>query len=71
MNMYTRYYAKRCFLSLIENLAKQILCIPDKLYIDMLNFLDEADNTKNIKSIDLSNINSLLYNNNINLKIFI
>ena len=71
MNMYTRYYAKRCFLSLIENLAKQILCIPDKLYIDMLNFLDEADNTKNIKSTDLSNINSLLYNNNINLKIFI
>ena len=70
MNMDTRYYAKRCFLSLIENLAKQI-CIPDKLYIDMLNFLDEADNTKNIKSTDLSNINSLLYNNNINLKIFI
>ena len=74
MNMDTRYYAKRCFLSLIENLAKQILCIPDKLYIDMLNFLDEADNTKNIKSTDLSNINSLLYINNINninLKIFI
>ena len=43
MNMDTWYYAKRCFLSLIENLAKQILCIPDKLYIDMLNFLDEAD----------------------------
>ena len=43
MNMDTWYYAKRCFLSLIENLAKQILCIPDKLYIELLNFLDEAD----------------------------
>ena len=36
MNMDIWYYAKRCFLSLIENLAKQILWIPD-------NFLDEAD----------------------------
>jgi tetratricopeptide repeat protein 30 len=43
MNMDTWYYAKRCFLSLIENLAKQILCIPDKLFIELLNFLDEAD----------------------------
>jgi len=41
--MDTWYYAKRCFLSLIENLAKQILCIPDKLFIELLNFLDEAD----------------------------
>ena len=43
MNMDTWYYAKRCFLSLIENLAKQILCIPDKLFIELMNFLDEAD----------------------------
>lgn len=43
MNMDTWYYAKRCFLSLIENLAKQILSIPDKLYMELLNFLDNAD----------------------------
>lgn len=43
MNMDTWYYAKRCFLSLIENLAKQIMSIPDKLYLELLNFLDNAD----------------------------
>ena len=43
MNMDTWYYAKRCFLSLIENLAKQILCVPDKLFIELINFLDNAD----------------------------
>jgi tetratricopeptide repeat protein 30 len=43
MNMDTWYYAKRCFLSLIENLAKQILCIPDTLYMELLNFLENAD----------------------------
>ena len=43
MNMDTWYYAKRCFLSLIENLAKQILSIPDKLYMELVNFLDNAD----------------------------
>jgi tetratricopeptide repeat protein 30 len=41
--MDTWYYAKRCFLSLIENLAKQILCVPDKLFIELINFLDNAD----------------------------
>lgn len=43
MNMDTWYYAKRCFLSLIENLAKQILSIPDALFMELLNFLDNAD----------------------------
>ena len=43
MNMDTWYYAKRCFLSLIENLAKQILCVPDKLFLELLSFLDNAD----------------------------
>lgn len=43
MNMDTWYYAKRCFLALIENLAKQILAIPDKLYMELVNFLDNAD----------------------------
>jgi tetratricopeptide repeat protein 30 len=43
MNMDTWFYAKRCLLSLIENLAKQILCIPDRLYEELINFLDSAD----------------------------
>jgi tetratricopeptide repeat protein 30 len=43
MNMDTWYYSKRCFLSLIENLAKQIMVIPDKLYMEIINFLDQAD----------------------------
>ena len=41
--MDTWYYAKRCFLSLIENLAKQIMIIPDKLFLELVNFLDNAD----------------------------
>lgn len=43
MNMDTWYYAKRCFLSLMENLAKQTLCIPDKLILELMGFLDNAD----------------------------
>jgi tetratricopeptide repeat protein 30 len=43
MNMDTWYYAKRCFLSLIENLAKQILNIPDALHMELLNFIENAD----------------------------
>ena len=43
MNMDTWYYAKRCFLSLIENLSKQIMSVPDKLYLELLNFLDNSD----------------------------
>jgi tetratricopeptide repeat protein 30 len=43
MNMDTWFYAKRCFLALIENLAKQILIIPDKLFLELVNFLDNAD----------------------------
>lgn len=43
MNMDTWFYAKRCFLSLIESLSKQTLLIPDKLYLELVNFLDNAD----------------------------
>jgi tetratricopeptide repeat protein 30 len=43
MNMDTWFYAKRCFLALIENLAKQVLIIPDRLYVELVNFLDNAD----------------------------
>jgi tetratricopeptide repeat protein 30 len=43
MNMDTWFYAKRCFMALIENLAKQILIIPDQLYLQLITFLDNAD----------------------------
>lgn len=43
LNIDTWFYAKRVFLSLIENLAKQIMIIPDHLYIELVNFLDTAD----------------------------
>jgi tetratricopeptide repeat protein 30 len=43
MNMDTWFYAKRCFLSLIENLSKQLIIIPDKLYVELIGFLDNAD----------------------------
>lgn len=43
MNMDTWMYTKRVFLSLIENLAKQILVMPDDLYLQIIHFLDDAD----------------------------
>jgi tetratricopeptide repeat protein 30 len=43
MNMDTWFYAKRCFLSLIENLAKQILVLADNSYMEIIKFLDQAD----------------------------
>jgi tetratricopeptide repeat protein 30 len=43
MNMDTWFYAKRCFLSLIESLAKQMLVIPDRLYAELILFLDKAE----------------------------
>lgn len=39
----TWYYAKRCFLALMENMAKQMLMLQDKSILDILNFLDSAD----------------------------
>lgn len=43
INIDTWFYAKRCILALIESLAKQVMIIPDHLYIELLQFLDNAD----------------------------
>lgn len=39
----TWFYAKRCFLALIENLAKQMVVIKDASFTEIMNFLDEAE----------------------------
>lgn len=39
----TWYYAKRCFLALAENMAKQMLILKDTTLHDILSFLDAAD----------------------------
>ncbi|KAF0983617.1 hypothetical protein FDP41_010682 [Naegleria fowleri] len=38
----TWFYAKRCFLSLFETLAKNMIVIKDQTFTDILNFLDAA-----------------------------
>lgn len=43
MNIDTWFYSKRCILALIESLAKQVMIIPDHLYFELLNFLENAD----------------------------
>lgn len=48
----TWFYAKRCFLSLIETLAKHMLVLPDASYNEILNFLDAIEvHGKNIKTV--------------------
>eukprot|EP00899_Mesostigma_viride_P015377 jgi/Mesvir1/23840/Mv10645-RA.1 len=39
----TWYYAKRCFLGLIENLAKHMIVVKDATINEILGFLDQAD----------------------------
>ena len=39
----TWYYAKRCFLALAENMAKQIIVLKDTTLHDIVAFLDAAD----------------------------
>jgi tetratricopeptide repeat protein 30 len=43
INTDTWYYAKRCFCSLIEALAKQQLILKDESFSEILDFLDQAD----------------------------
>jgi tetratricopeptide repeat protein 30 len=38
-----RYYAKRCFLALAENLAKHMLTLKDSTIHEIIEFLDAAD----------------------------
>eukprot|EP00352_Strombidinopsis_acuminata_P000672 CAMPEP_0176347382 /NCGR_PEP_ID=MMETSP0126-20121128/7011_1 /TAXON_ID=141414 ORGANISM="Strombidinopsis acuminatum, Strain SPMC142" /NCGR_SAMPLE_ID=MMETSP0126 /ASSEMBLY_ACC=CAM_ASM_000229 /LENGTH=149 /DNA_ID=CAMNT_0017695521 /DNA_START=1517 /DNA_END=1966 /DNA_ORIENTATION=- len=48
----TWFYAKRCFLSLIETLAKHMLVLPDASFNEILNFLDAIEvHGKNIKTV--------------------
>lgn len=39
----TWFYAKRCFLALIENLTKHMVVIKDASFTEIMHFLDEAD----------------------------
>lgn len=39
----TWYYAKRCFLSLIENLAKHMIILKDSSFTEIMAFLHEAE----------------------------
>ncbi|KXZ54715.1 hypothetical protein GPECTOR_4g783 [Gonium pectorale] len=39
----TWYYAKRCFLSLIENLAKHMIVLKDSSFTEIMAFLNEAE----------------------------
>lgn len=39
----TWFYAKRCFLSLIENLAKHMITLKDSAFSEIMGFLDEAE----------------------------
>lgn len=39
----TWYYAKRCFLALLETLAKHMLVLKDEFLNDILTFLDQAE----------------------------
>jgi tetratricopeptide repeat protein 30 len=41
----TWYYAKRCFLALIETLSKHMIILKDNTYTEILNFLDLAEET--------------------------
>lgn len=48
----TWFYAKRCFLALIENLAKHMLMLKDSSFTEIMHFLDEAE--RNGKEISAS-----------------
>mmetsp|Transcript_81081 Transcript_81081/g.121877 ORF Transcript_81081/g.121877 Transcript_81081/m.121877 type:complete len:139 (+) Transcript_81081:607-1023(+) len=43
ISMDTWFYAKRCFLSLIETLAKHMIVLKDTSLSEILDFLDAAD----------------------------
>lgn len=48
----TWYYAKRCFLALVENLAKHLIVLKDSSMEEILEFLDKAEAAgRNISSV--------------------
>ncbi|CAM6014105.1 unnamed protein product [Sphagnum balticum] len=51
LEMDTWFYAKRCFLALVDNLAKQMIVLKDATYVDIDEFLEAAElHGKNIKT---------------------
>jgi len=52
----TWYYSKRCFLSLVETLAKHMIILKDSTYTEILQFLDSAEEFgKSIQMVILKN----------------
>ena len=47
MLIYFRYYAKRCFLSLIENLAKHMITVKDSVIQECIQFLEHCEGKSN------------------------
>lgn len=48
----TWYYAKRCFLALLETLAKHMLVLKDEFFAEIVTFLDQAElNGKEILTV--------------------
>lgn len=41
--MFSRFYAKRCFLSLIENLAKHMIVARDSVFQECIQFLEHCE----------------------------
>ena len=55
-----RFYAKRCFLLLMENMAKQVITIQDKVIEDCFQFLNNCEkHGKEIKAIEETPLNLL------------
>lgn len=56
----TWYYAKRCFILLMENMAKQVITIQDSVIDDCLQFLNNCEKYgKTIKAIEETSLNLL------------
>lgn len=52
LNTDTWFYAKRCFVALLENLAKHMIVIKDTTISEIIDFLDLADeNGKNTPTV--------------------
>eukprot|EP00238_Polyblepharides_amylifera_P004216 CAMPEP_0196596754 /NCGR_PEP_ID=MMETSP1081-20130531/87725_1 /TAXON_ID=36882 /ORGANISM="Pyramimonas amylifera, Strain CCMP720" /LENGTH=558 /DNA_ID=CAMNT_0041921891 /DNA_START=56 /DNA_END=1732 /DNA_ORIENTATION=- len=57
----TWFYAKRCFLALIENLVKHMIMVKDTTFTEIMNFLDEAE--RHGKKVPTSFTDSMMANN--------
>jgi len=43
LKLFSRFYAKRCFLSLIENLAKHMIVARDSVFQECIQFLEHCE----------------------------